>query len=130
MKNLKKVELTQSRKTNWRSPIEIGQYNSSSYLTKSEKEEIKFVATNPIREKSYLILERLILPVKDIQKALGFKDDIRRALIKLLIVETDKKQIAYWSWSKEDWIQVIAKNDSEFVKKWNYTQSVRRYLSK
>ena len=126
--NAEEFELNKERKTNWQMPIEIGQYNTSSYLTKSEKEEIKLVATNPIRERSHLILERLILPVKDLQNALGFRDDLRKALIKLLIIETNKRKVAFWGWSKEDWSQIIAKNDSEFVKKYNYTNSVRRHI--
>ncbi len=106
MKAAKKAFESQEK---WQFPIDIGKYNQSPYLTKTEKEEIKLLVakTSSWRSNSRKIMERLLLPLNDALDVINPSKTSRPSTIRVILKEMNNKQTVFWDWKEEDWIEIV-----------------------
>lgn len=130
MKAINNIETVDVQDRKWQSPIDVSKYNQSPYLTKSEKEEIKFVLAHKKtwHKKTYIILDRLLAPINDALEVTQASQSTRSSIIKLLLIEIDKKQTTFWSWFEEDWSNIIGYSDSIFTRTYKVPKDSRNHL--
>ena len=129
MKAARKLEVVELQEK-WQFPVSISKYNRSSYLTKSEKEEIKYVVNKKSKwhSKTHKILERLLQPLNDAFDVVKPSSTTRLSLIKVLLCEINKRQTTFWDWKEEDWVQIISYSDSTFSKVYKVPKDTRNHL--
>lgn len=103
MKAAKKVEVIEIQEK-WQFPIDVSRYNRSPYLTKSEKEEIKFVVNKKGKwnSKTHKILDRLLQPINDALDVIKPSSSTRASLIKVILSEIHQRKTgrcSYPIWS-------------------------------
>ncbi|BAZ71042.1 hypothetical protein NIES4106_58390 (plasmid) [Fischerella sp. NIES-4106] len=109
MKVARKVKVVESKKEKWQWPIDISKYNQSPYLTKTEKEEIRFVVnkTTSWYYQTYKILDRLLQPLNDALDIINPGHTSRTSTIRVIFKEIDQRQTTFWDWKEEDWVEII-----------------------
>jgi integrase len=130
MKAARKVEaITVQEK--WQFPIDVNQYNRTSYLTNSEKKEIKIVLSMTTNwfDKSYKILERLLTPINDALNIAGTSKNVRTKVRKIILYEMNERQTSFWAWSKNDWYEILRPTHKEFKQYYKVEDDCRPKLT-
>lgn len=125
MKTDKKVVVTESQK--YQFPININNYNPSPYLTKSEKEEIVYVVNHSRNwhHQTYKILDRLLKPLNDSLDVFTSNRYYRSPVIKIVLKEINQRQTTFWSWSKEDWAEIVDYSCNAFNQKYQVCAGIQ-----
>ena len=128
MKVAKKVVKTKKEK--WQFPIDTSKYNRSTYLTKTEKEEIRLLVakTSSWRSNSRQIMARLLQPLNDALDVINPSHTSRPSTIRVILKEMNKKQTSFWDWKEKDWTQIVGCSYDVFQKKYGVHSGVQSNL--
>jgi hypothetical protein len=103
----------------WRWPLNHHAYDNTIALSDSE---LCFLAGRPKtrincsepRAPELAVVSRLIEPLEDVFTYIGVRKPKRNQLFPLLLEEMGQRQISFWGWRDQDWIE-IAENHRYFA---------------
>ncbi|EOL8999729.1 hypothetical protein [Cronobacter sakazakii] len=81
---------------------------------------------NSVRQR----LSRLILPLRAVLKSMNAALTTTNSAIHDIILEMHRLEKTYWSWTQEDWLEVLCSNEEAFRKKYGSCGNCRQYASR
>lgn len=73
-------------------------------------------------------LSRLILPLRAALKWMNAASTTTNSAIHDIILEMHRLEKTYWSWTQEDWLEVLCSSEKEFRKKYGSCGNCRQYV--
>jgi len=130
------VALALSSSKQWKSPIDVEQYDRRPELSEPEKEALAcFVMHFTGRMRSWPAetkptLHRFVRPLQDVLDFLHIAAKYRATPLAVILQEMHERGIAYWAWSEEQWQDILQPNFKAFHQRYpNFTdQTVRLEL--
>jgi integrase len=99
----------------WSWPIHRNAYDNTVALS---EDELSFLTGEPIERVNYsgprwpdlLPVRRLIEPLEDVFLYIDVAKHKRNQLMSILLREIGKRQVSFWGWTDQDWLDVAARN--------------------
>lgn len=107
----------------WRSPIDIDSYDQNGNLSEAERQELGGLVANPhhawwVTPLRAEILARLIRPISDVAAATHARPTVRTGLVKLVLLETGRRDMSFWGWTQDDWHRIFCPNYELFIRRY------------
>ncbi len=118
----------------WQWPVDLVNYECDPSLHEHEKSQLAELAerseTGYIRWHQHVQtgLHRLFLPVQDVLVVTGAHEAVRGAVIRILALEMHRHQTSFWSWTHEDWMNVLYPTTATFREHYHVPEDSRQHL--
>lgn len=96
-------------------PLDRAKYELTYELTSGEQEALTRVVGQLSWKQRIAVpqdlenaLQRLLLPLTDVRERLGDYQDYCTAPVQIILRAMDTSGTSYWSWSEDEWLQVLA----------------------
>lgn len=101
-----------SHQAKWAWPIRVDAYDRSADLTQVEQQQLSSLLSCPGRLWRWTAalrqnLDRLIRPVSDVMGVTGADLETRRILLRVLLLETARRQKTFWAWTTDEWAETL-----------------------
>ncbi len=112
----------------WQWPINVAMYNRSPMLSEEESAELEYLvqAHHQAHRRTRSALHRLLQPIDDVLAYTNAPRSKRPEIVRVLLVEMQRRNIAFWGWTMEQWQESIGPNQSAFARR--YRLHGRHYL--
>lgn len=114
---------TTTSQRQWKWPIPLDRYDRASSLSASELEALSVLVNrrSPRRRGTWpaaveTALHRLLWPLQDTLDYLGIPRNKHGVVMRVLIIEMQRRQTSFWAWSDSEWVETIALTRDTFVK--------------
>jgi hypothetical protein len=101
----------------WPWPLQIERYDRTGILYPIEVSVLANWASAPGILDVEGCLARLVQPLSDALEVLQARPDDQREIIRALICEMNRRQSAFWAWSRLDWADIFCQDGSAFTDK-------------
>jgi hypothetical protein len=106
----------------WAWPVHVDGYDRSANLTQVEEQELSlpFYSTGRLRPWTAARLQnlnRLVRPALDVMGVTGADPDTRRLLLKILLLETARRERTFWAWTTDEWAETLCRTHTLFEKR-------------
>lgn len=117
--------------TTWTWPLRLDCYDRTSSLSVSEREALSTLVQrhSPRRRGTWPIavetaLHRLLWPLQETLDYLDIPRNKHGVVMRVLIVEMQRRQTSFWAWSDDEWVETIALTRETFVKQNAHSSAV------
>ncbi len=120
-----------SHQAKWAWPIRVDAYDRSADLTQVEQQQLSSMLSCPGRLWRWTAalrqnLDRLIRPVSDVMGVTGADLETRRILLRVLLLETARRQKTFWAWTTDEWAETLCPTHTLFAKRHRKARSSLR----
>ncbi len=116
------LHATASLQTSWTWPLPFDTYDRTTSLSQAEREALATVVQRhpPRRRGTWpdaveTALHRLVLPLQETLDYLGVPRMKHGVVMRVLVVEMQRRDTSFWAWSDQEWVETIALTRDTFV---------------
>jgi hypothetical protein len=112
----------------WQWPLNSAIYDRSPMLSEKESAELEYLvqAHHQAHKRTRSALHRLLQPIDDVLTYTKAPWSKRPEIVRVLLVEMQRRHVAFWGWTLEQWQESIGPNQRAFVQR--YGLHGRHYL--
>ncbi|GHO91506.1 hypothetical protein KSF_015540 [Reticulibacter mediterranei] len=116
----------------WQWPLNPTVYDQGFELSQDERAELacRFdgasTSTNRICPSTKVRLFRLLQPIDDALAYIKLAPDKRLKVMRVLCIEMHWRDSSFWSWSLEEWKEILAPNDTIFTTRYGWHEGADR----
>jgi len=112
----------------WQWPLDTAIYERSPTLSEEEYAELEYLvqAHHQAHRRTRSALHRLLQPIDDVLAYTNAPRSKRPEIVRVLLVEMQRRHTAFWGWTMEQWRESIGPNQRAFVQQ--YQLHGRHYL--
>jgi len=127
-----KARTQQDRPYQW--PVNLATYDRGLTLTVAEKAELEFLVPRDgglgmkLNRRSFLVLQRLAQPIKDVLSFTGANQAIFYCLFRIVARQANILDRTFWSWTESEWVEVLCPTQRQFMRRYKPRGNVRPHL--
>lgn len=118
----------------WTSPINSSSYDRTPHLLSIEKKELTALVEYREQHRCFpsssrlTVLQRLLQPIKDVLNFTGASPRVRSSVMSILLLEMHVRQTSFWSWTQDDWIDILGTTWKAFAQRHRGPKDNRQHL--
>jgi integrase len=115
-------------------PVNLATYDRGLTLTVAEKAELEFLVPRDgglgmkLNRRSFLVLQRLAQPIKDVLSFTGANQAIFYCLFRIVARQANILDRTFWSWTESEWVEVLCPTQRQFMRRYKPRGNVRPHL--